>query len=118
MGTFTHAITMFDPSGQRSETVEATVDTGSTFTLMPTPLLERLGAVPRRTIRLRQASGQIIERSLEDVEAQLNGVRGIIACLLGEPNDPPIIGAVTLETFLLGVDPVEQRLVPVVGLQL
>ncbi len=118
MGTFTHTITMFDPSGQRSETVEATVDTGSTFTLMPSPLLERLGATPRRTIRLRQASGQIIERPLGDVEAQLDGVRGTIACLFGEPNDPPIIGAVTLETFLLAVDPVEERLVPREGLML
>ena len=118
MGTFTHAITMFDPSSQRSETVEATVDTGATFTLVPTPVLERLGVSPDRHVRFRQANGQVIDRPLGEVIAQLDGVRGTVMCLFGLPDDPPVIGAHTLEGFLLAVDPVEERLVPREGLML
>jgi len=118
MGIPRHAITLYDTSGQRSETGEAIVDTGSTFNLMPAPLLERLGVVPRRTIRLRQANGQVVESPLGSVECRVDEVRDYMPCHFGQPNDPPIINAVTLETFLLGLDPVGQRLVPVEGLQL
>jgi len=37
--------------------------------------------------------------------------------VFGATGSPPTIGAVTLEGFLLGVDPVEKRLVPVEGWQ-
>jgi len=37
-------------------------------------------------------------------------------CLLGEDGMDPLLGAVTLELFSLGVDPVNRRLIPVVGL--
>ena len=42
-------------------------------------------------------------------------VAGGIICVFGDPDSPPIIGAHTLEGFLLSVDPVQQRLVPVEG---
>jgi hypothetical protein len=47
----------------------------------------------------------------------LSGTEEITYVVFGEPGSPPSIGAITLESLLLGVDPVEQRLVPVDGWQ-
>ena len=113
MGTFTHTITLMAPSGDTAETLEAIVDTGATFTVIPAPMLERLGVMPERVIRIRLADGTTVERALGTVRARLNGTEDAIHCLFGGPEDPAVIGAHTLEGFLLAVDPVEMRLVPV-----
>ncbi len=113
MGTSFHPITLLHNGA--SETIEALVDTGSTFTTVPAAVLERLGIQPHRTIPLRLANGQINDRQIGRVMAQLDGVEEEILCVFGGPADLPIIGAHTLEAFLLGVDPDRQRLVPVEG---
>jgi predicted aspartyl protease len=114
MGTFFHPITLLSESGA-SATVEALVDTGSTFTTIPAATLEPLGVRPHRTVRLRLANGQVDERRIGRIMAQLDGVQDEIICVFGGPEDVPTIGAHTLETFLLAVDPDGQRLVPVEG---
>ena len=43
MGTFRVAIEVGDLRGQRFEKVEALVDTGASYTLLPATLLRRLG---------------------------------------------------------------------------
>ena len=48
---------------------------------------------------------------------ELDGNEGPTYVVFGNQDSPAIIGAVTLEGFLLGVDPVEKRLVPVEGWQ-
>jgi predicted aspartyl protease len=111
MGTFFHTITLIGRSGA-TETLEAMVDTGAMFTTIPAPLLERLGVTPFDTIPVRFANGQIEEWAIGQVEAELDGRRRPILCLFGSPDAPPLIGAHTLEAFLLTVDPVEQKLVP------
>ena len=112
MGTFFHPITLIGPEGTR-ETLEALVDTGSTFATVPRPVLDRLGAEPFARVRLRLANGQVAEGDIGEVAAEINGLhRRTIICVFGEPDSPPLMGAQTLETFLLGVDPDQHRLVP------
>ena len=113
MGTFFHSITLLAASGAGSETVEGLVDTGSTFTTVPAPVLERLGVRPHRTVRLRPANGDVDERRLGRVLAELDGMQEEILCIFGGSDDLPTIGAHTLEAFLLAADPVEKRLVHV-----
>ena len=112
MGTFMHPITLYSASGEASETLEALVDTGAMFTAIPTPVLERLGVRPFRTMPVRFANGQVEQWRLGQVEAELDGQRMPILCLFGSADAPPLIGCHALEAFLLTVDPVEQRLVP------
>ncbi len=118
MGTFARDITVFSASGENSETLTALVDTGATFSSVPAPILERLGVAPQRQIRLRLANGEVVEHQLGEVVAQLDGVRTTILCVFGPEGAPALIGAHTLEAFLMAVDPVEQRLVPVDALLL
>ncbi len=115
MGTFTQPLTLIGANGER-RTIEALVDTGSTFTSVPRDVLAELGVEPRRSVRLRLADGTSHEQQLGRCTIQLDGVEEMTFVVFGEPESPTIIGAVTLETLLLGVDPVGQRLVPVEGL--
>ena len=46
MGTFRIPLEIGDPEGQRYETVEALVDTGASYTMVPASLLRRLGVTP------------------------------------------------------------------------
>jgi len=48
---------------------------------------------------------------------RLEGLEGTTPVIFNEPGEPVLLGTVTLEEFLLGVDPVSQRLVPVEGLR-
>jgi predicted aspartyl protease len=115
VGTFLHPITLIGPSGER-QTLDALVDTGSTFTAVPASVLERLGVTAHRTIRLRLADGRTQERPVGRLLAELDGLEEEILCVFAAPEDLPTIGAHTLEALLLAVDPAAQRLVPVEGL--
>ena len=118
MGTFSQPITLISTTGDETETLDAIVDTGATFTAAPIAVLERLGVEAIRTVTLRLANGELERRRIGEVKARLNSVEHTIVCVFGEPGTPAVIGAVTLETFLLAIDPVAQRLVPVEGLWL
>lgn len=115
MGTFFHPITVIGPNGE-SETLDALVDTGSTFSAIPRAILERLGVVPFARSRLRLANGQVVEADLGEVTAEIDGLeRRTIFCVFAESGAPPSLGAHALEGFMLGVDPDGKRLVPVEG---
>ncbi len=116
MGTFFHPLTLVGAAGAR--TLEALVDTGASLTMLPAPLLEELGFQAHRTARLRLADGRRVEWRLGRVLLRLDGMEESDLCIFGEPGAPAVIGAHTLETFLLTVDPVEHRLVPREGLLL
>ena len=115
MGTFTHPITLYSPVGDRMETVEAMVDTGSTFTVVPGFIPYWKPSAYSRAVNLKLANGQVEERRVGTVTAETGGEQESIICVFGDVEATPLIGAVTLESFLLAVDPVGQRLVPTEG---
>ncbi len=118
MGNFTHPITLYSDDRRDSETVDALVDTGATFMTAPRALLERLGVEPFQVVALRLANGEIERRHIGEVRVELAGQERTAICVFGEPAAPPIIGAVTLQSFLLVVNTVEHRLAPVEALWL
>lgn len=113
MGTFLYPITLIGSAGEA--TVEALVDTGATYTYLPRPLLERLGATPSRKARFAIADGRIVEYDLGWITVRLDGQQDQTLGIFGEPDAEPLLGVFTLEEFLLGVDPVNWTLVPIVG---
>ncbi len=118
MGTFSHPITLIGAQDTHSETLDALVDTGATFTSAPEATLERLGIRRENQIRLRLANGEVVEHSIGEVVAEMDGVRRTIICIFAPEGAQPLIGAHTLEAFLIAVDPVEQRLIPTEALWL
>jgi predicted aspartyl protease len=118
MGTFTVLLGIGSPDGQRFREVEALVDTGSTFTSVARSLLETLGHRPQGSERFELADGRIVERELTEVPIRIDGKTRTSICVFAEEESPALLGAVTLEQFLLAPDPVHQKLVPVTGLMM
>ncbi|MSQ15456.1 MAG: hypothetical protein EXR50_06300 [Dehalococcoidia bacterium] len=96
--------------------LEALVDTGSTYTWVPSPLLNRLGIEPTERRLFDTADGRVIEREIAEVPVRLDGRIYFSLVVSGNRGTMPLLGATTLEDFGLGVDPVRKRLIPVRGL--
>ena len=116
MGTFRVEVTVANMSdAARSRVVSALVDTGSTYTTLPREIVQALGAEPIGTRRIRLGDGRKEQWPVTAVRLRLDGQEGPTFCLIGPSGGPTFLGAVTLEEFGLGVDPVARRLVPVTG---
>ena len=115
MGVFAVQLAVGDPQGERFETVEALVDTGASYTALPGSLLRRLGVpvVDQREFVL--ADGRRIEREIGEARVRLDGKTLTSIVVFADDGAQSLLGAVTLEEFGLGIDPVAQKLIPVPG---
>jgi len=98
------------------ETVDALVDTGSTYTWIPTQLLDRLNVRPQFRREFETADGRLIQRNMAVTMVRWNGEAMPTLVVFGEDTDAVLLGAYTLEGFALAPDPVNRRLVRVRGL--
>ena len=112
MGTFRVEIGVGAERG-RYESVEVLVDTGATYTVLPRALLEELGVVAHARAPFVIADGSTIELEIGRAWVRIDGREEVSLVVFG---DTALLGAVTLESFLLAPDPVGQRLVSVEGL--
>ncbi|MBI4525637.1 MAG: aspartyl protease family protein [Deltaproteobacteria bacterium] len=113
MGVFRIKGSLTGPTGHKEE-VEFLVDTGATLVVVPQPLAERLGLTPNRSQRIVIAGGQRETSPVAEVRLALDGQKTTTPCFIS-PAGPPLLGAVALESLVLAVDPVANRLIPVEG---
>jgi predicted aspartyl protease len=78
---------------------------------IPTPVLESLGLARTKQLRFRKATGEIVERWTAGAVVHAAGTRTIDEVVFGEPGDPSLLGAPTLEGLNVVVDPIIRRLV-------
>ena len=71
MGTFTVEIEVGDLNFTRFQPVEVLVDTGSTYTMLPAPLLRSLGVSPTSARNFVIANGQRIRREVGQAAIQI-----------------------------------------------
>ena len=112
MGTFIYPIEVMSADGTRSETVDALVDTGSTFTCFPASLLHGLGIVPCRRIQSELPDGSIVDDDVGEAYVRVAGIERPTIVTFADENTPAQLGTYTLTGALLVVDPVRQRLAP------
>ena len=112
MGSFPSQIILLSSDGSRQEAVEALVDTGSTYTLIPAAILARLGVQPQWVGHFQLADGREAEYGLGEIRVRLNGDERTTVAIFGPAEASPLLGAYTLEGFGLMADPVNRRLVP------
>ena len=112
MGTFSHPIEVFSADGSRSITVDALVDTGSTYTCLPGVVLRELGIMPVRKVQAQLADGSVVDDELGEAKVRLQGVESTTIVIFAEEGAAARLGAYTLTGALLAVDQVGQRLVP------
>ncbi len=111
MVAFTIPIEIGDPAGRRFERLDALVDTGATFTVVPASLLNALGVEPNESMTFELADGTSREFALGETRARVDGREVSTVVLFGGENATPLLGAYTLERLMLMVDPGSQRLV-------
>jgi len=115
MGAFRVPIEIANVQGQRFEAVEAVVDTGATYTMVPRAVLQGLGVVPEERWPFTLADGRTVEYDVAQIQVRLDGRRRYTVVVFGEDGAQCLLGVVTLEELRLGVDPVNRRLIPVPG---
>ncbi len=111
MGTFRWPLRISSMDGQRTQDLEATVDTGAAYTTLPGRLLRELGIEPVGKRRFLLADGRRIEMDYGEACAMVDGESVATLVVFGQDDAPALLGAYTLEGLALAVDPVEQRLV-------
>jgi len=116
MGTFRHRIDVGDPQATRFETVEALVDTDASYSVVPAPLLQRLGVTAHDRVVFFLADGRQIERDVGQTWVRIDGRSVITLVVFGDEESTALLGAYTLEGLRLGVDPANQTLVRTPGL--
>ena len=113
MGQFRVSARLTGPTG-RSEEVDLLVDTGANFVTLPSELAARLELGVVRWQRVRVAGGATSTWPMADVRLAIGDNEVPTRCFIA-PHGPALLGAVALESLLLGVDPVNRKLIPVEG---
>ena len=72
MGVFSVAIEIGDPGGERYESIDAVVDTGATYTVVPASRLRRLRVTPRPTSPFELADGSLRDFAIGETRVSPN----------------------------------------------
>ena len=113
MGQFRVNLTLLARNDGPSRTIEALVDTGAAYTVVPRPVLESLGCRPVRTQRVVLADGRIEKWSVTQIDVECEGRRTTTPILMGPAEEPVLLGATTLEELGLSIDSLNRHLIPV-----
>ena len=113
MGTFSVAIQVGNLEGPVFIDLDALVDTGATYTVLPDDLLGQLAIKSEGQRSFELADDRVQPYSIGYARLRLNGTETITQVVFGANRSFPLLGAVTLEQLGLAVDPVHQRLIQV-----
>ena len=75
MGTFNWPIRITSLDGEQTRDIEATVDTGATYTVLPSSLLREIGIPVTRQARFELGDGRIVQMDIGQAQATINGDR-------------------------------------------
>lgn len=101
------------PDGRgRPINIRFLVDTGAVYTVLPESTWRALKLKPQRTLEFTLADGTTITRAVSECRFTIEGQRATSPVVLGAQEDGPLLGAVTLETLGLMVNPLSRELSP------
>ena len=116
MGTFSVTVEIGAPAGGEFTRVDALVDTGATYTVLPRDELVRLGIQAVETVSFELADDRIVEYEVGEARVRLDGRERTTLVVFGPEGAGPLLGATTLQLFNLAVNPTRERLVSVPAL--
>ena len=93
-----------------SETLKFMVDSSAVYSVVPTVVLERLGVTPYREEVFRLANGDHIRRRKGAALFTFGARVGVADVVFGEAGDAQLLGALTLESLGLLLDPLKREL--------
>jgi clan AA aspartic protease len=113
MGLTTLEIEVGNPANPSlTEKVEFLVDSGAIYSVVPTPILERLGILPLTSQEFRLADGSRIARKKGIALFKYGDRIGGADVIFGEEGDSVLLGAFTLEALGLSLDPLRREIKP------
>jgi len=96
----------------KSTKVMFIVDTGATYTLMPSSTLKELGVKPIRSAKLRLADSKLVEKPIGEIAIEINGNSASATPVIFGEEGVCLLGATTMEQLGLAPDPIEKKLKP------
>ena len=96
-----------------TEKFEFLIDSGAIYSVVPTPILERLGIKPLAEQEFRLANGVKIVRKKGIALFKYGERIGGADVIFGEEGDATLLGAFTLEALGLALDPLRRELRPI-----
>ncbi len=90
---------------RRKAAVNFLIDSGAVYSLVPGPTLKKLGVRPHRKVTFALTDGRTIARQVGDAYFEFQGEGGAAPVIFGEKGDEPLLGATTLESLGLVLDP-------------
>ena len=113
MDVFSVAFALYRPDRTRFRSLTGVVDTGASFTVIPAATLDELGITRDKHALFSLADGSIQELALGNAMIEVQGYVASVSVVFGSDRRKTLIGARTLATLRLAVDPVYERLLPV-----
>ena len=110
----TNAILKVKEHRKSEKTVEVNflVDSGAVYSLVPGKILDELDIEPYREMSFSLADGTTIKRKVCSAYFEYNGEVGPAPVVYGEEGDEPLLGATTLESLGLVLNPFTRTLHP------
>ena len=99
-------------SQKRDMRVRFLVDSGAIYSVLKRKQWRALGLTPMRTLDFVLADGTTLTRKVSECVFELEGHRATSPVVLGQTEDEALLGAVTLETLGLVLNPLSRRLQP------
>lgn len=92
--------------------IEFLIDSGAIYSVVPIPILEKLGIKPLAEQAFRLADGTKIVRKKGGALFKYGDQIGVADVIFGEEGDSVLLGAFTLEALGLSLDPLRRELKP------
>ena len=99
------------PTG-KEETVSLLVDSGATYSLLPSQVWQSIELEPTREQTFTLADGTTVQRRISTCYLMLPQGQDHSPVILGEPGDEALLGVVTLEILGLLFNPFNRTLQP------
>ena len=95
-----------------TEKIDLFVDSGVIYSVVPTPVLEKLNIKPLAEQEFRLANGTKIIKKKGGALFRYEDRVGVADVIFGEEGDSNLLGAFTLEALGLSLDPLKRELKP------
>src|SRR5439155_15534623 len=93
-----------------TERLDFLIDSGAIYSVVPAPVLERLGIQPLAMQEFRLANGTKVQRKKGMAVFKYGDRIGGADVIFGEEGDSVLLGAFTLEALGLSLDPLRREL--------
>ena len=98
---------------EKTAEVNFLVDSGAVYSLVPGKILDELDIEPYKEMSFSLADGTVLKREVCSAYFEFRGEGGPAPEVYGEEGDEPLLGATTLESLGLVLNPFTRTLHPV-----